>query len=227
MRCLVLLCVFVASAFAQPPATAASASKTAVTTKPAAASNEDTRKVLVVFGDSISAGYGVAAGRSYPDDLQRKMDAAGYAWRVVNMGVSGDTTQGGVARMNAAIAAKPSVVLLELGGNDGLRGLPVAAMRANLEQMINAFQHGGAKVVLAGITLPPNYGPDYLREFEKTFTDLAAKYKTPFIPTIFADIVTPDLRYFQPDHIHPTAEGAELISETVFKKMRPLLGVAR
>jgi acyl-CoA thioesterase-1 len=217
MRCLLLPLVFVASAFAQQPATAL---------KPAAGSKEDTRKVLVVFGDSISAGYGVPTGRSYPDDLQRKIDAGGYAWRIVNMGISGDTTQGGVARMNTAVAAKPAMVLLELGGNDGLRGLPLAMTRMNLEQMITTFQRGGAKVVLAGMTLPANYGPDYVRSFEKIFTDLAAKYKLPLIPFILSDIITPDLHFFQPDHVHPTAEGAEIVAETVFKKIRPLLGVA-
>ena len=179
-----------------------------------------------MFGDSISAGYGVPTGRSYPDDLQRKIDAGGYAWRIVNMGISGDTTQGGVARMNTAVAAKPAMVLLELGGNDGLRGLPLAMTRMNLEQMITTFQRGGAKVVLAGMTLPANYGPDYVRSFEKIFTDLAAKYKLPLIPFILSDIITPDLHFFQPDHVHPTAEGAEIVAETVFKKIRPLLGVA-
>ena len=192
-----------------------------------AAPTTNTKKVLVVFGDSISAGYGVPQGRSYPDDLQRKLDAAGYGWRVVNMGVSGDTTEGGVARMNTAIAAKPALVLLELGGNDGLRGLPLAMTRANLDQMIGTFEKGGARVVVAGMTLPANYGPDYIHSFEKIFTDLAAKYKAPLIPFILADIITPDLRFFQPDHIHPTAEGAEIVSNTVLKAIKPLLGTAR
>ena len=183
--------------------------------------------MLVVFGDSISAGYGVPQGRSYPDDLQRKFDEAGYAWRIVNLGISGDTTQGGVARISTAVAARPALVLLELGGNDGLRGLPLAMTRANLDQMIATFQQSGAKVVVAGMTLPANYGPDYIQGFEKIFTDLAAKYKTPLIPFLFSDIITPDLRYFQPDHIHPTAEGAEILSNTVMKTIKPLLGPAR
>jgi acyl-CoA thioesterase-1 len=186
-----------------------------------------TKKVLVVFGDSISAGYGVPQGRSYPDDLQRKFDETGYPWRIVNLGVSGDTTQGGVARLPTALAAKPSMVLLELGGNDGLRGLPVAMMRTNLEQMIEAFQRIGAKVVVAGMTLPANYGPDYAHSFEKVFSEVATKYKTPLIPFLFSDIITPDLRYFQPDHIHPTAEGAEILSNTVMKAIKPLLGPSK
>jgi acyl-CoA thioesterase-1 len=192
-----------------------------------ARSEEGTKKVLVVFGDSISAGYGVPQGRSYPDDLQRKIDEAGYAWRIVNMGVSGDTTQGGVARINTAIAMKPAMVLLELGGNDGLRGLPLAMTRANLDQMIATFQRDGAKVVVAGMTLPANYGPDYVHSFERIFADLAAKYRAPLIPFILSDMITPDLRFFQPDHIHPTTEGAEIVSNTVFKAIRPLLGAGK
>jgi acyl-CoA thioesterase-1 len=191
---------------------------------PESRSQRDTKKVLVVFGDSISAGYGVAQGRSFPDDLQRKLDAAGYAWHVVNMGVSGDTTQGGVARMKTAIAAKPSMVVLELGGNDGLRGLPLATAKANLDEMIAAFERNGARVVLAGMKIPPNYGPDYTTEFEKMFSDLAAKYKLTFIPFVMSDIITPDLHYLQPDHIHPTAEGAEIVANTVLKAIKPLLG---
>jgi acyl-CoA thioesterase I len=187
-------------------------------------SKEDTKRVLVVFGDSISAGYGVPQGRSFPDDLQRKLDTEGYAWHIVNMGVSGDTTQGGVARLKVALAAKPSMVLLELGGNDGLRGLPLAMSKMNLEQMIVAFQHSGARVVLGGMKIPPNYGPDYTHEFEQMFSDLATKYKLTFIPFIMSDIVTPDLRYFQPDHIHPTSQGAEIVSDTVLKAIKPLLG---
>src|SRR5256885_2058164 len=110
----------------------------------APASKTDTRKTLVVFGDSLSAGYGLQPGQSYPDDLQRKLDAQGYAWRVVNLGISGDTTIGGAARIHTATALKPALVLLELGGNDGLRGLPLASTRDNLEQMIVAFQRAGS-----------------------------------------------------------------------------------
>jgi len=184
---------------------------------------EDTRKVLVVFGDSISAGYGLRPGQSYPDVLQRRLDGEKLAWRVVNLGISGDTTQGGVARLATATAQKPTMVLLELGGNDGLRGTPLANTRANLETMINAFRTVGAQVVLAGMTLPPNYGQAYVRGFEKIFTDLAAKYKLALIPFILSDIITPDLHLLQPDHIHPTAEGAEIISYTVLRTLKPLM----
>ncbi len=184
---------------------------------------QDSRRVLVVFGDSISAGYGLRPGQSYPDVLQRRLDGEKLPWRVVNMGISGDTTAGGAARMATAIAQRPSMVLLELGGNDGLRGTPLAVTRANLEKMIVAFQAAGAQVVLAGMTLPPNYGEPYVRGFEKIYTDLAAKYKVALIPFILSDIVTKDLRYFLPDHVHPTAEGAEIISCTVLKAIKPFM----
>ena len=188
---------------------------------------EDTKKLLVVFGDSLSAGYGVQPGQSYPDDLQRKLDVQGYAWRVVNLGISGDTTSGGLARVNTGTALRPSMVLLELGGNDGLRGLPLAMTRENLDQIIGAFKHAGARVVLAGMTLPPNYGPDYIHSFEAIYADLAAKYKLPLIPFLLRDIATQDMRYFQRDGIHPTAEGAQIVSETVFRTIKPLLGAVK
>jgi acyl-CoA thioesterase-1 len=180
-------------------------------------------KVLVVFGDSLSAGYGLPAGQSFPDDMQRTFSKEGYGWRVVNLGISGDTTQGGVSRIRSAVRLNPAVVVLELGGNDGLRGLPLKVTRQNLETMIIAFQEVGAKVVLAGMTLPPNYGPDYIKSFESIYKDLAAKYKLKLIPFLLADIVTPDLRYLQRDGIHPTAEGAEIVAGTVLKAVKPLL----
>lgn len=200
-----------------PPAAAS-----ALTPDPA--SRPDTRKILAVFGDSLSAGYGLEPGQSYPDDLQRKLDAQGYAWRVVNLGISGDTTEGGVSRMDSATSLKPAIVLLELGGNDGLRGLPLKLTRQNLETMIQTFQRAGAKVVLAGMTLPPNYGPDYIQGFQKIYKDLASQYRLTFIPFLLADIITPDLHYLQPDGIHPTADGALIVSETVLRAVKPLLG---
>src|SRR5580693_8829454 len=157
---------------------------------PPSAPVADHRHVLVVFGDSLSAGFGLEAGLSFPDFLQKKLDAEKYPWHVVNQGVSGDTTEGGVARLDSAIAMKPEIVVLELGGNDGLRGLPLETTRENLDHMIVAFQKAGAKVVLAGMTLPPNYGPDYIHKFEKIYHNLAAEHKTVLIPFLLADIVT-------------------------------------
>jgi acyl-CoA thioesterase I len=195
----------------------APAAAVAVETKP------DDRKVLVVFGDSIAAGYGLPSGQSFPDDLQKKFDQAGEPWRVVNLGISGDTTEGGVSRIDSATSLHPSIVILELGGNDGLRGMPLTSTRANLEEMIVAFQQAGARVVLAGMTLPPNYGPDYIRNFEKIYKDLAAGHKAVLIPFLLSDIVTRDLRYIQADGLHPTAQGAEIVAGTVMKTVKPLL----
>jgi acyl-CoA thioesterase I len=189
----------------------------------AAPAKVDDRSVIAIFGDSIAAGYGLPNGKSFSDDLQIKVDAAGFAYRVANLGISGDTTEGGVSRIDSATSLKPAIVVIELGGNDGLRGMPLGSTRANLDQMIAAFQGAGAKVVLAGMTLPPNYGPDYIESFQKIYKDLAAKYHVPLIPFLLADIVTKDLRYFQADGIHPTAAGAEIVAGTVMKTLTPLL----
>jgi acyl-CoA thioesterase-1 len=194
-----------------------------VTIAPSAVAPDD-RKVLVVFGDSLSAGYGLEAGKSFPDVMQRKLDEEKYPWRVVNLGISGDTTEGGAARIDSATSLKPEIVILELGGNDGLRGLPLKNTRENLEQMIGAFQKSGARVVLAGITLPPNYGAEYIKAFEKIYSDLAKEHKLKFIPFLLSDIVTKDLHYLQRDGIHPTAEGAEIVAGTVLRTVKPMLG---
>jgi acyl-CoA thioesterase-1 len=190
-----------------------------VETAPPPTAAADPRPVIAVFGDSISAGYGLQAGQSFPDDMQKKLEN----WHVVNLGISGDTTEQGVARIDTATSLHPAIVILELGGNDGLRGMPTASTRANLDQMIVAFQGAGAKVVLAGMTLPPNYGEDYIRDFQKIYKDLAAKYHVTLIPFLYADILTKDLRYIQADGIHPTAQGSEIIAGTVLKAMHPLL----
>lgn len=156
--------------------------------------------------------------------MQKALDAQGYAWRVVNLGISGDTTEGGVARVDSATSLKPAIVILELGGNDGLRGLPLAVTRQNLATMIQDFQNAGARVVLAGMTLPPNYGADYIQGFQKIYKDLAAQYHLRLIPFLLADMITQDLRYFQRDGIHPTAAGAVIVSQTVMRTVKPLLG---
>ena len=178
----------------------------------------DSRPVIVAFGDSLTAGYGVNAGFSYPDFLQKEIN--GY--RVVNAGISGDTTSGGLSRIDSVTGLAPKIVILELGGNDGLRGLPLASTRANLEQMIVDLRKSGARVVLAGITLPPNYGPDYIQEFEKIYTDLAAKYKLPFIPFLLEGVVgVPGM--MQPDGIHATVKGNEVVAKLVLGTVKPLL----
>lgn len=182
----------------------------------------DTRLKIVAFGNSLTAGFGADPGRSYPDYLQKELDKRGYAWRVVNAGVSGDTTQDGLARIAEALQYKPAIVILEFGGNDGLRGLPVAVTRTNLEQMIQELQKSGVRVVLAGMTLPPNYGPDYIGSFEKVYKDLAAQYKVPLIPFLLQG-VGGNGSLMQRDGLHPTAEGNEKVAENVMRVLEPLL----
>lgn len=185
----------------------------------------DSRKVLLIFGDSLSE-VGADQGVSFPDLLQKRIDAKGYAWRVVNQGASGDTTSDGVNRMQAAIDAKPQILVLELGGNDGLRGIPTAASRKNLETMIETFQKAGIRVVLAGMSLPPNYGADYIRSFEAMYRELADQYKLTLIPFLLSDIARqlakrPGL--LGSDGIHPTPEGNQVVADTVMRAIEPLI----
>lgn len=195
--------------------------------KPAARQQApDTRPVILAFGDSLTAGYGVEPGESYPDHLQQMLDAAGYSYRVVNLGISGDTTDGGAARLDSALLLKPKIVILELGANDGLRGLPLERTRANLDLMINAFQGDGAKVVLAGMTLPRNYGDAYVRGFEKIFRDLAKERGAVLIP-FFLEGVATNPEFMQPDALHPNAAGCKKVAELVFRHLEPLLDQRR
>ncbi len=182
----------------------------------------DTRPAIVAFGDSLSAGFGLQDGESFPDVVQTLLDQEGYTYRIVNMGVSGDTTTDGVVRLPNVIATHPAVVLLEFGGNDGLRGLPVSTTQQNLAKMTEDLQQAGAKVVLAGMTLPRNYGPDYISSFEKVYVEIAKKYKTPRIPFLLEGVGGhPDL--MQADGIHPTAQGARIVARTVMQYLTPVL----
>jgi acyl-CoA thioesterase-1 len=178
---------------------------------------------IVAFGDSLTAGYGLSNEDSYTTLLQRKLDENNYRYRVVNAGVSGDTTAGGARRIDWALqSGDVKVLILELGGNDGLRGLPVAEMRKNLSQIIERAQARNVKVILAGMEAPPNMGAEYTREFRQTFRDLAKQYQTPFIPFVL-DGVGGRAEYNQPDGIHPNAEGEKIMTETVWRMLEPLL----
>lgn len=184
--------------------------------------NADDRPVIVAFGDSLSAGYGVEPGLSYPDFLQKELDAAGYRYRVQNEGISGDTSSGGAARMEAVLDAKPAIVILELGANDGLRGIPVAKTRENLDLLTGEFVKAGAKVLLAGITLPRNYGADYIREFDRIFPDLAQKHNVARLPFLLEKVAL-NPKLMQPDALHPNAEGNRIVARNVFNALQPLL----
>jgi acyl-CoA thioesterase-1 len=182
----------------------------------------DDRPVIVAFGDSLTAGFGAEPGNSYPDFLQKDLDAAGFHWRVVNAGVSGDTTTDGLNRIGEVQAEKPRIVIVEFGGNDGLRGLPIETTRANLDQIISTLTNTGAKVVLAGMTLPPNYGPEYIHSFEKVYQELGAKYKVTRIPFLLEGVATQrDL--MQRDGLHPTGPGNAIVAQTVLRYLKPLL----
>ncbi len=191
-------------------------------TAPPAAAPSDSRPVIVAFGDSLTAGLGVDPGLSYPAVLERQLAAKGHHYRVVNAGVSGDTTSGGLARLESVLAYEPKIVIVELGANDGLRGLPVESSRANLEQIIATLQAAGAKVVLAGMTLPPNYGPEYIGSFEQMFVELAKKCNTPRIPFLLEDVAARPER-MQRDGLHPNAAGHKIMAATVMRVLEPLL----
>lgn len=182
----------------------------------------DNRPRVVTFGDSLSAGFGAEPGNSYPDFLQHRINESNKGYRVVNAGVSGDTTTDALQRMPAILAMKPKIVILEFGGNDGLRGLPLATTKANLEKMIQAFQAGGAKVLLAGMTLPRNYGSNYIGKFEQIYVQLANQYHLKRIPFLLEGVAG-NSKLMQPDGIHPTADGNKVVAENVYKYLQPML----
>ncbi|MFZ0632940.1 MAG: arylesterase [Acidobacteriaceae bacterium] len=174
------------------------------------------------FGDSITAGHGIDPAHAYPADLQSLLDARGYHYKVVNSGISGNTSKDGVDRLKDVIRLHPAVTIVEFGGNDGLRGIPIDLTRRNLDTIVAALLHSGSKVLLAGITLPPNYGADYIRQFDETYRLIAAKYSVPLLPELYAGIYTvPDA--IQDDGIHPTAKGAQLLAEHFLPLLLPML----
>ena len=180
--------------------------------------------VILVFGDSISAGYGLArVEQGWVALLQTRLKDQGYGYQVVNASVSGETTAGGLARLPRALTLhRPKIVILELGGNDGLRALPIAQMRANLAQMVDLATAAGAKVLLLGMRMPPNYGPDYTEQFHACYSDLARDKKLPAVPFFLNDVaLLPNL--MQADGIHPNELGQPKLLATVWPVLQPLL----
>ena len=179
--------------------------------------------VVLVLGDSLAAGYGLPLGRGWVDLLQQQLTEEGLDHRVVNASISGETTLGARNRIAAALRQhRPDIVILELGANDGLRGQPVAALRDNLTAMIRASRRSGARVLLIGMRIPPNYGQEYTRKFHAAFTEIARVERVPLVPFLlegFAD--KRDL--FQQDGIHPNEQAQPRIAATVWKALRPLL----
>jgi acyl-CoA thioesterase-1 len=183
--------------------------------------------VLLVVGDSISAAYGLAAGEGWVDLLAARLAAQRYPQRVVNASITGDTTAGGRARLPALLALhRPAIVVVELGGNDGLRGGSLKATRENLDAMVAAARAAGAKVLLIGNKLPPNYGPAYTREFDALFVAVAKAQNVPLVPYFFAGIGEKN-ELFQPDRIHPAAAAQGQLLDNVWPALAPLLGAKR
>ena len=179
-------------------------------------------RVVVAFGDSLTAGFGVAVEEAWPALLQARLEREGYPYRVVNAGVSGDTTAGGLRRVDWALKNRPDVVIVALGANDGLRGLPPPAMRDNLRGIVGRFQAAGVRVLLAGMRVPPNYGPEYSRGFVEVFGEVARQARVPLMPFLL-DGVAADPRLNQADGIHPNAEGHRVLAERVWPFLVPLL----
>src|ERR1700676_3455873 len=180
--------------------------------------------VILVFGDSISAGYGLSrVEQGWVTLLQTRLKDEDYGYQVVNASVSGEPTAGGLARLPRALMLhQPKIVILELGGNDGLRALPIAQMRANLVRMVDLASAAGAKVLLLGIRMPPNYGPDFTEQFRLTYTDLARDKKLPLVPFLLNDVAQfPDL--MQADGIHPNERGQPKLLANVWPSLKPLL----
>jgi len=180
--------------------------------------------VILVFGDSISAGYGLSrVEQGWVTLLQTRLQDEDYGYHVLNASVSGETTAGGLARLPRALDLhKPKIVILELGGNDGLRALPIAQMRANLVRMVDLASAAGAKVLLLGIRMPPNYGPEYTEQFRLCYSDLARDKKLPLVPFLLNDVAqSPNL--MQADGIHPNALGQPTLLANVWPSLKPLL----
>lgn len=181
------------------------------------------KPVILVLGDSLSAGYGIPVEQGWVSRLQQRLDAEGYGYAVVNASVSGETTAGGLERLPRALAKhKPAVVIIELGGNDGLRGLPVAELRANLEALVEASRKAGAEALLAAIRMPPNYGPQYTGKFYAVYETLAREQKVPWVPFFLEGIaLREDL--FQDDGIHPDLDAQPILLDNVWPVLEPLL----
>jgi len=186
-----------------------------------AAGADDT---LLVFGDSLSAGYGLAPEQGWASLLQPWLAARGYGQRVVNASVSGETTSGGRSRLPRALDQHhPAVVILELGANDGLRGLPLATASANLGAMIDVIKASKAQVLLVGVELPPNYGPAYTSAFRRMYAELARQHHVALVPFLMEGVAL-DPRLMQADGLHPNAAGQPRLLDTVWKALQPLLG---
>lgn len=178
----------------------------------------ENKKVILFFGDSLTAGYGLDTSEAYPALIQKKLDSLGYDYDVVNAGLSGDTSASGKGRIDWILKQSVDIFVLELGANDGLRGIPLSETRQNLQDIIKKVKakNTNTKIIIAGMQIPPNMGPEYTSEFRNIFPDLAEKYNLELIPFLLEDVAgNPDLN--QEDGIHPTAKGYEIVAENVWE----------
>jgi acyl-CoA thioesterase-1 len=189
---------------------------------PATAAAPDARPRLVFLGDSLTAGLGLSPEQAYPTLIQQKIDADSLDYQVVNAGVSGDTSAGGLSRLDWALEGDVRVMVVALGGNDGLRGLPAAELKKNLGTIIERAQAKHVGVVLAGMEAPPNFGQDYIVQFHKVYPELARQYGVPLVPFLLQGVAGID-GLNQRDGIHPTAEGARTVADNVWTVLRPML----
>jgi acyl-CoA thioesterase-1 len=180
--------------------------------------------LIVVLGDSLAAGYGIGAAKSFPAVLQQRAAADGYPHRIVNAGVSGDTSAGGLRRLESALKGDVRVLIVALGANDGLRGIPVAQVKQNLERIIAQAQARGIRVLLCGMEALPTYGWQYTVAFHQMFIDLAQQHRVSLVPFMLIDVITnPGL--MQADHVHPNAAGARAMADHVWPYLQPLLQI--
>lgn len=198
--------------------------KPSLAVPPAASVSANGRPVILVLGDSLSAEYGLQRGQGWVQLLANRLQHGAANYTVVNASISGETTSGGRSRLPALLKQhRPAIVIIELGGNDGLRGLPVARMQENLGTMIRASQAFGARVVVAGMRIPPNYGREYTERFYEAFAGAAKQYDAALVPFLL-DGFGDSPEYFQPDRIHPSAQAQARILQTVWPVLEPLLG---
>lgn len=179
-------------------------------------------RVIAVLGDSLTAGLGVAPDEAYPALLEARLKREGYDYRVVNAGVSGDTSSGGLRRVDWVLRQQPEILIIALGANDGLRGQPVALLRDNLTAIVQKARAAGARVLLAGMRVPPNYGAPYSRDFAAVFPEVARKANVPLVPFLLEGVAA-EVRLNQGDGIHPNVEGQRVIAEHLWPHVRALL----
>jgi len=189
---------------------------------PASAAATDRAPLVVFLGDSLTAGYGLSADEAYPAHVADLLAAEGVRARILNAGVSGDTSAGGLERLDWFLRQRPDVVVVELGGNDGLRGQPLEATEANLRAIVRRSREAGARVLLVGMQIPPNYGPEYADGFAELFSRLAREEKVALLPFLLEGVAA-DPALNQPDGIHPNAEGQKIVARTVVEALKPLL----